>query len=154
MIFRSDRRRTPATRSIHFLEVNMRSLSRPARVAVLASTCVLVAMAKSTHPALSESWPQRFEVPENASFGFVVTEPGPIVVTAEWQGGAALPATLRGPLAKPVAQSGTGHLQISYQATATDVKNGSLWAVTFASPAAPLTRGGASAAIVGTVSVK
>jgi hypothetical protein len=83
----------------------------------------------------TESWPQSFEVPGHATFGFVVTQPGLITVTADWQGGA-LTARLQGPASQPQAQSGTGHVQLTYSVTAADVQRGTLWAVTLSAAGA------------------
>jgi hypothetical protein len=82
------------------------------------------ARAQSGPPA----FPQKFDVrgPENASFAFAVTQPGPIVVDVQWQG-APLRAALVGP--NTVQQQGSGRLVINYDVTPQDLQRGTLWSV-------------------------
>lgn len=74
------------------------------------------------------AFPQKFEVrgPENASFAFAVTQPGPVVVDVQWQG-APLRAVLVGPNA--VQQQGTGRLVLNYTVTPQDLQKGTLWTI-------------------------
>jgi hypothetical protein len=82
------------------------------------------ALAQGGPPA----FPQKFEVrgPENASFAFPVTQPGPIVVDVQWQG-APLRAALVGP--NTVQQQGNGRLVINYTVTPQDLQKGTVWSI-------------------------
>lgn len=77
------------------------------------------------------TWPQRFEVrgPEQATFGFAVTQPGPVMVDVHWRG-APLRVSLLGP--NTVEQTGAGRVVLRYTVTAQDVQRGLLWAVSIA----------------------
>jgi hypothetical protein len=82
------------------------------------------ALAQGGPPA----FPQKFEVrgPENASFAFAVTQPGPIVVDVQWRG-VPLRAVLAGP--NLVQQQGSGRLAINYNVTPQDLQKGTLWTI-------------------------
>jgi len=76
------------------------------------------------------TWPQKFDVqgPEADSFGFAVTQPGPVVVDVQSQG-APVVVTLRGEGTAPIQQQGTGQVRLTYQVTPQDVQKSVLWAV-------------------------
>src|SRR5215510_3629989 len=82
------------------------------------------ALAQGAPPA----FPQKFEVrgPENASFAFPVTQPGPVVVDVRWEG-PDLDAVLAGP--NVLRQHGARQLVINYNVTPQDVQKGTLWTV-------------------------
>ncbi|MBZ5526666.1 MAG: hypothetical protein LAN71_02020 [Acidobacteriia bacterium] len=97
-------------------------------------SCSLALARPAPAQTLNEpAWPHKFEVlpGETSTSGFIVSHPGPIVVTADWQG-APLIVTLHGPLAKPMVQNASGHVQLTYQVSPDDVKKSHLWAVSFA----------------------
>ncbi len=75
-------------------------------------------------------YPQRFEVkgPEVDSFGFVVTQPGPVVVEVQSQG-APLIVTLQGSATQPMSQQGSGVVRVTYMVTPQDVQNAPFWRV-------------------------
>jgi len=83
----------------------------------------------------SAQMPQPFSVStgEVTGFGFVVSEPGPINITAQWQG-APLVLRLTGPLAQPIEKFGSGRAQITYTVTADDVRRGTIWKVSLRPP--------------------
>ena len=58
------------------------------------------------------TFPQKFEVqgPESDTFGFVVTQPGPVVVDVQAQG-APLVVTLQSPGGQPITQPATGNVR-------------------------------------------
>jgi hypothetical protein len=76
------------------------------------------------------TWPQQFEIEDRqlASFGFAVTQPGPISVDVQFQG-PALDVMLRGASPQPIAQRGQGNVRLVYQVTSQDVQRGILWIV-------------------------
>jgi len=76
------------------------------------------------------TFPQKFEVqgPESDSFGFAVTQPGPIVVDVQGQGAPVL-VTLQSPGGQPITQQATGNLRMSYSVTPQDVQRSVLWLV-------------------------
>jgi hypothetical protein len=86
------------------------------------------------------AWPQKFDVqgPEVSSFGFAVTQPGPITVDVQAQG-VPLLVTLRSPGGQPITQQATGGLRMSHNVTPQDVQRGVLWTVSLALP--PNTQG-------------
>lgn len=112
------------------------------RVGLFASVavCVLPVMpataADSGMPASGQpnaqlpTFPQRFEVrgPEVASFGFAVTQPGPVVVEIQSQGVPVI-ATLQGVASQPMSQQGSGPVRLSYMVTPQDVQSGPFWRV-------------------------
>jgi hypothetical protein len=87
------------------------------------------------------TFPQKFEVrgPETDSFGFAVTQPGPITVDVQAQG-APVTVTLQNLAGQPMAQQGTGHVHLAYQVMPQDVQKSALWVVRIklAQPALPL----------------
>jgi hypothetical protein len=76
------------------------------------------------------TFPQRFDVkgPEIDSFGFAVTQPGPINVDVQAQG-APLLVTLESSGGQPITKPATGGLRMSYNATPQDVQRSVLWVV-------------------------
>ena len=70
------------------------------------------------------TFPQKFDVqgPESDSFGFAVTQPGPVVVDVQVQGAPVI-VTLQGPAPQPISQQGTGQIRLTYNATPQDVQN-------------------------------
>jgi len=76
------------------------------------------------------TWPQPFDIEDRqpASFGIVVTQPGPLIVDVQWQG-PPLEATLRGPSPQPIVQRGQGTVRLTYHVTPSDVQRGVLWIV-------------------------
>jgi len=86
------------------------------------------------------TWPQKFDVqgPESDSFGFAVTQPGPVVVDVQVQGAPVI-VTLQGPAPQPISQQGTGQIRLTYNATPQDVQKSVLWGIQIrlAQPAPP-----------------
>jgi len=76
------------------------------------------------------TFPQKFDVrgQEVDSFGFAVTQPGPITIDVQAQG-APVNVTLQGLASPPIAQQGTGRVHLIYQVTPQDVQKSALWAV-------------------------
>ena len=76
------------------------------------------------------TWPQQFEVggPDPVSFGFAITQPGPIAVDVQW-GGPPLQVVLHGPASAPITQAGSGRLHLTAQATPQDVQRSPFWRV-------------------------
>lgn len=76
------------------------------------------------------TFPQKFEVqgPESDSFGFAVTQPGPIIVEVQGQGAPVL-VTLQSPGGQPITQQATGNLRMNYTVTPQDVQRSLFWAV-------------------------
>lgn len=76
------------------------------------------------------AYPQKFEVkgPEVNSFGFAVTQPGPVVVEVQSQGAPVI-VTLQGSGSQPMSQQGTGPVRLSYMITPQDVQNAPFWRV-------------------------
>ena len=80
-------------------------------------------------PQLQElQWPQSFDLRgfQVRTYGFAVTQPGPIVLDVKSQG-APLDVVLQGPIAQPLEQQGTGALRINYVVTPQDVQRGVFW---------------------------
>jgi hypothetical protein len=80
-------------------------------------------------PQLQElQWPQSFDLRgfQVHTYGFAVTQPGPIVLDVKSQG-APLDVVLQGPIAQPLEQQGSGALRISYVVTPQDVQRGVFW---------------------------
>jgi hypothetical protein len=75
-------------------------------------------------------FPQKFDVqgPESDSYGFAVTQAGPIVVDVTAQG-APIVVTLQSPGGQPVTQQGSGNVRVSYNATPQDVQRSLFWTV-------------------------
>ena len=78
------------------------------------------------------TFPQKFDVkgPEVDSFGFAVTQPGPITVDVQGQG-APLLVTLQSSGGQPITQPATGGLRMSYNVTPQDVQRSVFWVVQF-----------------------
>lgn len=76
------------------------------------------------------TFPQKFDVkgPEVASFGFAVTQPGPITIDVQAQG-APLLVTLESSGGQPITKPATGGLRMSYTATSQDVQRSVMWVV-------------------------
>ncbi len=76
------------------------------------------------------TFPQKFEVkgPEIDSFGFAVTQPGPITVDVQAQG-APLLVTLESSGGQPITKPATGGLRMNYDVTPQDVQRSVFWAV-------------------------
>lgn len=98
----------------------------------LDSAMLAVVLFAAAGPAYSQqglpAWPQQFQVrgPESASYGFAVTQPGPVAVEVRWQG-PPLRITLQGP--NRVEQTGLGRVVLNYQVTPQDVQRDVLWTV-------------------------
>jgi hypothetical protein len=96
------------------------------------------------------TFPQKFDVqgPEADSFGFAVTQPGPVIVDIQGQG-APVTVTLQVPGGQPIVQQATGNLRIPYAATPQDIQRGILWGiqVRLAQPRPPQAGGRASGTI-------
>src|SRR5712691_11615322 len=93
------------------------------RVAILLACFALCSSLVAQSRLAEPTWPQRFEIAsgEGTGFGFVVSQPGPITVRAQWQG-APLVVSLSGPLAPPIEKLGNGSVDLSYNVTAQDVQ--------------------------------
>lgn len=76
------------------------------------------------------TFPQKFDVqgPEMQSFGFAVTQPGPITIDVQTQGSPVV-VTLQMLGGSPLAQQGTGVLRLNYQVTPADVQRSAFWRV-------------------------
>jgi hypothetical protein len=76
------------------------------------------------------TFPQKFDVqgPESDSFGFAVTQPGPVVVDIQTQGAPVI-VTLQGPASQPISQQGAGQVRLAYTVTPQDIQKGVLWGV-------------------------
>jgi hypothetical protein len=104
-------------------------------------------------PAQMAAFPQKFDVqgPESASFGFAVTQPGPITVDVQAQGPPVVVALQRLQSA-PILQQGSGHVRLTYEVTPQDVQTSVLWAVKIALAHPALPPGGGR--VSGTVMVQ
>ena len=93
------------------------------------------------------TWPQQFALqgPERDSFGFAVTQPGPVVVEVQSQGAPVI-VTLQGPAPQPISQQGSGQIRLTYNVTAQEVQQSVLWGlqIRLAQPAPPAQGGRAS----------
>jgi hypothetical protein len=69
------------------------------------------------------TFPQKFDLqgPESRSFGFAVTQPGPVVVDVQ-AAGAPVIVTLLGLASPPIMQQGSGHVHLTVQVTPPDVQ--------------------------------
>ena len=76
------------------------------------------------------TWPQKFKVqgPEVQSFGFPVTQPGPITVEVQAQG-APLSVSLQSSGGQPITRPATGALRMNYNVTPQDVERSLFWTV-------------------------
>ena len=97
------------------------------------------------------TFPQKFDVqgPESDSFGFAVTQPGPVVVDVQNQGAPVI-VTLQGPASQPISQQGAGQVRLAYTVTPQDIQNGVLWGVQIrlAQPAPPQQGGRAGGSVM------
>lgn len=84
-----------------------------------------LALAQQGPPA----FPQKFELrgPEAASFGFAVTQPGPIAIEVRAQSPQALRVTLTGP--SRIENAGAGRVGLRYDVSPQDIQRGILWSV-------------------------
>lgn len=93
-----------------------------------------------SQPNAQPAFPQNFEVqgPEIDSFGFGVTQPGPVVVEVQSQGAPVI-VTLQGSAPQPISQQGAGPLRLTYTVTPQDIQKSLLWRVQIrlAQPAPP-----------------
>jgi hypothetical protein len=97
---------------------------------ILRATLTALA-ACAAHTAYSQTgptWPQRFELADRApaSFGFAVTQPGPIHIEVQAQGAPVIVA-LNGP--HPLQQAGSDRIQLDYAVTAEDIRRSPYWSV-------------------------
>src|SRR5215469_3265731 len=106
--------------------------------------CMTVVMAVFALPVMTQvsalpqtqelQWPQSFDLegPHMSYLRFAVTGPGVVVVTVQVQG-AAVVASVRGPLPNPlppvVPQSAQGMLRFTYNLSPQDVQRGILWEI-------------------------
>jgi len=104
----------------------------------IALAAVALAHSSSQAQAGEPAWPQNFQLPqgETRGFAFPVTQPGPISVSIRTQG-TPIVATLSGPPAQPIQQSGTGAFTITHTATAAEVAKSSIWVLTISANIAP-----------------
>jgi hypothetical protein len=99
----------------------------------IAALATLVWVSGSTaddKAAQTSTFPQKFGVqgPETKSFGFAVTQPGPVVIEVQ-SSGAPIEVTLMGPASRPVKQRGSGQIRLLAQATPQDIQRSPYWAV-------------------------
>jgi len=75
-------------------------------------------------------FPQKFDVrgPEADSFGFAVTQPGPIIVDVQAQGAPVI-VTLQSQGGQPITQQATGNLRLNYNVTPQDIQRSLFWGV-------------------------
>jgi hypothetical protein len=99
---------------------------------LFAALCLLASVqgARAQETEAPPSWPRQFSVqgPEVASFGFVLTQPGPIVVDIQVDGAPVL-ASLDGPTQSVAQQQGSGSLRLVHTATPNEVQNSAVWIV-------------------------
>ena len=76
------------------------------------------------------TFPQKFDVQGATanSFGFAVTQPGPITVEVQAQGAPVI-VTLQSPGGQPMTQRGTGNVRLNYNVTPPDVQRNLFWQV-------------------------
>lgn len=96
------------------------------------------------------TWPQKFEVqgPEVGSFGFAVTQAGPIAIDVQAQGAPIL-VTLQSAGSQTVTRQATGNLRMNHMVTSQDVQRSLFWTVQIrlAQPMPPQQGGRAGGAI-------
>lgn len=101
-------------------------------------------------PVKLPTFPQKFEVqgPETQSFGFAVTQPGPIVVDVQEQGALVI-VTLQSPGGQPITQQAAGNLRLSYTVTPQDVQRSLFWTlqIRLAQPRPPQQGGHATGSV-------
>lgn len=108
----------------------MFQLSR--RYAAMLVLMPSIAFSQAAQSGAEPKWPLSFELGagEQVITGFVVGQPGPIVVKAEWRGGAGpMIASLIKPGGGSIDQPGNGSATIQYTATPDEVKRGVIWLV-------------------------
>ena len=107
-------------------------------------------LAQMQRPVLP-TFPQKFDVqgPESDSFGFAVTQPGPVVVDVQAQG-APVVVTLQGPASQSISQQGAAQVRLAYTVTPQDIQKGVLWGVQIrlAQPAPPQQGGRAGGSVM------
>ena len=76
-------------------------------------------------------FPKKFEVqgPESDSFGFAVTQPGPIAVEVQTQGAPVVVTLQSFGVGQPITQQGPGLLRLFYNVTPQDVQRNLFWQV-------------------------
>ena len=76
------------------------------------------------------TFPQKFDLQGAGvdSFGFAVTQPGPITVEVQAQGAPVI-VTLQSPGGQPMTQRGTGNVRLNYNVTPPDVQRNLFWQV-------------------------
>jgi hypothetical protein len=125
--------------------IRSRGLER-ASIGVARANAGMV-MAAGSPPA----FPQKFSVqgPQSDSFGFAVTQPGPVQVDVQTQG-APVVVTLQNLASAPISQRGSGSIRFTYQITAQDVQKSALWVVkvSLAEPAAPVSQASAAGTVM------
>jgi hypothetical protein len=102
-------------------------------IGLLVSPLVSLSHAYAAGPPAAASpmelqWPQAFDLKgfQVRTYGFAVTQPGPIVLDVKSQG-APLDVVLQGPIAQPLEQQGSGVLRINYVVTPQDIQRGVFW---------------------------
>jgi hypothetical protein len=90
----------------------------------------LVVSSLSAAPLQLPAWPQRFDItgPESVSFGFIVTQPGPVIVDIQTNG-TPIVASLQSAQPPAAEQSGSGSLHLAYQVTARDIQTNPMWTI-------------------------
>jgi hypothetical protein len=89
-----------------------------------------VSLSSSAAPLQLPTWPQKFDIggPEAATFGFIVTQPGPVAIDIQTNG-APVVATLQGAVPRAAEQGGSGTLHLAYQVTPQNLQVSALWTV-------------------------
>jgi hypothetical protein len=89
-----------------------------------------VSSSSSAAPLQLPNWPQKFDIggPESATFGFIVTQAGPVAIDIQTNG-APVVATLQGAVPRAAEQGGSGNLHLAYQVSPQDLQAGALWTV-------------------------
>jgi hypothetical protein len=132
-------------------------MTRPLPYVLLAICTLLCEFGESTAapPAAAPQsrevqWPQSFALRgfEVRTYGFAVTQPGPIVLDVNSQG-APLDLVLQGPIPQALEQQGSGALHLSYTVTSQDIQRGVLWHVMLRMVPAAAQTGAESAGNIG-----
>src|SRR5450432_212178 len=89
-----------------------------------------VSLSSNAAPPQLPTWPQKFDIggPETATFGFIVTQPGPVAIDIQTNG-APVVATLQGAVPRAAEQGGSGTLHLVYQVTPQNLQVSALWTV-------------------------
>jgi hypothetical protein len=92
-----------------------------------------VSLSSSAAPLPLPTWPQKFDIggPESATFGFMVTQPGPVAIDVQTNG-APVVATLQGAVPRAAEQGGSGTLHLAYQVTPQNLQVSAVWTVRIA----------------------